>query len=80
MSEQESGGRRQGDGKASRGDRGRRPNVVVVLADDMGWGDLGCYGATKIPTPAMDRVAAEGPGRLTAIRLPLCAHPVGTRS
>ncbi len=60
MSEQESGGRRQGDGKASRGDRGRRPNVVVVLADDMGWGDLGCYGATKIPTPAMDRVAAEG--------------------
>jgi len=37
-----------------------RPNVVVVLADDMGWGDLGCYGATKIPTPAMDRVAAEG--------------------
>ncbi|HLI14655.1 MAG TPA: sulfatase-like hydrolase/transferase, partial [Acidimicrobiales bacterium] len=34
--------------------------MVVVLADDMGWGDLGCYGATKIPTPAMDRVAAEG--------------------
>lgn len=37
-----------------------KPNVVVVMADDMGWGDLGCYGATKIPTPAMDRVAAEG--------------------
>jgi len=40
--------------------RQRRPNVVIVLADDMGWGDLGCYGATKIPTPAIDRVAAEG--------------------
>ena len=35
-------------------------NVVVILADDMGWGDLGCYGATKIPTPALDRLAAEG--------------------
>ena len=38
----------------------RQPNVVVVLADDMGWGDLGCYGAEKIPTPAVDRVAREG--------------------
>lgn len=38
----------------------RRPNVVVILADDMGWGDLSCYGATKITTPAMDRLAAEG--------------------
>jgi len=37
-----------------------QPNVVLVLADDMGWGDLGCYGATKIPTPAMDRIAAQG--------------------
>ncbi|MDA8296240.1 MAG: arylsulfatase [Actinomycetota bacterium] len=37
-----------------------RPNVVVILADDMGWGDLSCYGASKITTPAMDRVAAEG--------------------
>lgn len=39
---------------------GSRPNIVLILADDMGFGDLGCYGATKIPTPAMDRVAAEG--------------------
>lgn len=38
----------------------RRPNVVVILADDMGWGDLGCYGAQRIPTPGMDRIAAEG--------------------
>nr|BFE56215.1 arylsulfatase [Dactylosporangium thailandense] len=34
-------------------------NVVVVLADDMGWGDLGCYGSA-IPTPNVDRLAAEG--------------------
>lgn len=37
-----------------------RTNIVVILADDMGWGDVGCYGATRIPTPAMDRLAAEG--------------------
>jgi arylsulfatase A-like enzyme len=37
----------------------RPPNVVLVLADDMGWGDLGCYGS-KIPTPNLDRLAAEG--------------------
>ena len=37
-----------------------QPNVVVILADDMGWGDLSCYGASKIQTPAMDRVAGEG--------------------
>jgi arylsulfatase A len=36
------------------------PNVVVVIADDTGWGDLGCYGATAIPTPNMDAIAADG--------------------
>jgi arylsulfatase A-like enzyme len=37
----------------------RPPNIVIVLADDMGWGDLGCYGS-RIPTPNIDRLAAEG--------------------
>lgn len=37
-----------------------RPNVVVIVADDLGWGDLGCYGAERIPTPNVDRLAAEG--------------------
>ena len=37
-----------------------RPNVVLILADDLGWGDLGCYGQTKIRTPSIDRLAAEG--------------------
>jgi len=37
-----------------------RPNVVFILADDLGWGDLGCYGQTKIRTPNIDRLAAEG--------------------
>lgn len=38
-----------------------RPNILIVLADDMGWGDPQCYqAASKIPTPAIDRLAAEG--------------------
>jgi arylsulfatase A len=36
------------------------PNIVVILADDLGWGDLGVYGATKIETPNCDRLAAAG--------------------
>lgn len=35
-------------------------NVVFILADDLGWGELGCYGQQKIPTPHIDRLAAEG--------------------
>lgn len=37
-----------------------RPNVVVIIADDLGYGDLGCYGGTAIPTPNLDRLAAKG--------------------
>jgi arylsulfatase A-like enzyme len=37
-----------------------RPNIVIILADDLGFGDTGCYGATKIPTPNVDRLAREG--------------------
>ncbi len=36
------------------------PNVVWFMADDLGWGELGCYGQTKIRTPRVDRLAAEG--------------------
>ncbi|XP_071527506.1 arylsulfatase H-like [Panulirus ornatus] len=38
----------------------RRPNVVVLVADDLGIGDLGCYGNTTINTPNIDRLAREG--------------------
>lgn len=37
-----------------------RPNIVFILADDLGYGDLGCMGATDIRTPHIDRLAAEG--------------------
>jgi len=39
---------------------GKPPNVVFILADDMGWGDLGCYGNPWIKTPALDRLAGQG--------------------
>lgn len=38
----------------------RTPNVVLIFADDLGYGDLGCYGATKVQTPNIDRLAHEG--------------------
>ncbi len=36
------------------------PNIIIMYADDLGFGDIGCYGATTIPTPNIDRLAAEG--------------------
>ncbi|MGH9627266.1 MAG: sulfatase-like hydrolase/transferase, partial [Bryobacteraceae bacterium] len=42
------------------GPRALRPNIVFVLADDLGCFDLGCYGQEKIRTPNIDRLAAEG--------------------
>ncbi|MBI2825365.1 MAG: sulfatase [Planctomycetia bacterium] len=51
-----------------------RTNVVVILADDMGYGDLGCYGHPRFRTPNVDRLAAEGV-RLTQFNtpMPFCA-------
>ncbi|MEM6378890.1 MAG: sulfatase-like hydrolase/transferase, partial [Bacteroidota bacterium] len=39
---------------------GSQPNIILFLADDMGWGDAGCYGQEKIPTPNIDRLACNG--------------------
>ena len=37
-----------------------RPNVIIILADDLGYGDLGCYGAKNVETPNVDRLANQG--------------------
>jgi arylsulfatase A len=37
-----------------------QPNVVFILADDLGWAEVGCFGQKKIPTPNIDRLASEG--------------------
>ena len=64
----------------------RPPNVIFMLTDDLGYSDIGCYGAQKVKTPHIDRLAAEGV-RFTAFHtaasicspsraaLPSCATP-----
>ncbi|HAW29210.1 MAG TPA: arylsulfatase, partial [Planctomycetaceae bacterium] len=37
-----------------------KPNIIVIMADDLGYGDVSCYGATAFSTPHIDRLAAEG--------------------
>jgi arylsulfatase A-like enzyme len=37
-----------------------KPNIIVIMADDLGYGDLSCYGATRVKTPNIDRLAKEG--------------------
>ncbi|MDE2798944.1 MAG: arylsulfatase [Gemmatimonadota bacterium] len=41
-------------------DSAKHPNIVVMYADDLGFGDVGCYGATVLDTPNIDRLASEG--------------------
>lgn len=45
------------------------PNVIIILADDLGYGDLGCYGNSKHKTPHLDRMAREG-AKLTQFNTP----------
>ncbi len=54
----------------------RPPNVILILADDLGYGDLGCYGAKAVRTPHLDQLAAKGT-RFTSFYV---AQPVCTAS
>jgi uncharacterized sulfatase len=55
------------------GDIPRRPNVILVLVDDLGWSDLGCFGGPTA-TPHIDRLAAEGRRfRRFYVNAPICS-------
>lgn len=57
------------------GERGSRrpPNIVLIVLDDLGWGELGCYGQRVIRTPVVDGLAAEGLRFTQAYANPSCA-------
>ena len=51
----------------------RPPNLVFILADDLGWSDLGCYGTDLHETPHLDRLAREGVRFTQAYAMPVCS-------
>jgi len=51
----------------------RPPNIVIILADDMGYGDLGAFGAPNIRTPRLDAMAAEGQKWTNFYVQPVCS-------
>ena len=60
--------------QASAEDTAQKPNIIVILADDLGYGELGCYGGKDAPTPHLDAMAREGV-RFTAgyVTCPVCS-------
>ena len=50
-----------------------RPNIIFILADDLGWSDLGCYGADLHETPHLDRLARAGLRFTQAYAMPVCS-------
>lgn len=60
--------------RAEKGKESQPPNLVVLLADDLGYGDLGCTGSLQIPTPNIDNLAKQGVFCSRAyVSAPMCA-------
>jgi N-acetylgalactosamine-6-sulfatase len=61
-------------GDLDRTQTSKKPNIIFIFCDDLGWGDLGCYGNTTVKTPHLDRLAEEGL-RLTQfyVNSPVCS-------
>jgi len=55
-------------------EKGRKPNIIVILADDQGFNDIGCHGCPDVPTPNIDSIAAKG-ARFTNgyVSCPVCS-------
>src|SRR4029077_19475052 len=54
----------------------RPPNIVIILMDDLGWADVGCYGSTFYETPNIDAFAKQGMGFTNAYAAgPVCSPP-----
>lgn len=56
---------------------GKPPNIVLILADDLGWADVGCYGADLHETPHIDRLARDGMRFTDAYAMPVCSPTRG---
>jgi hypothetical protein len=65
------------DRQDSRREDTRRPNLIYIYADDLGYGEIGAYGQRKIRTPNLDRLADEGLRFTRQIAGVRCAHGAG---
>ena len=54
-----------------------KPNFIIIFADDQGYNDLGCFGSSKIKTPRIDQMAAEGLKLTSCYAQPVCGPSRG---
>ena len=60
-------------GSSRAAEAAQQPNIIVILADDLGYGDLGCYGAEDVATPQIDQMAGEGTKFTSFYVSPVCS-------